>query len=571
MHRIARLLFAGILLLLVPRPGLTTTPIVLANPGFESGVSPWHICGGATHVDAQVAGANAVHSGRYAIQLQNPSTTVGCPSPPPGYEYMGLTPQALWQEVTIPADTPAVTVSFWYWVDGLPRTDLDVYLASNMYKFSAGFGGADLGRISPYLLPGWQLFRYVLTPDELAKVRGKTLWLAFRLYDPLGANDTLTFRIDDVQVVGADVRTTAAPLPAALRGDGSQPLAFIREDAANSYRTRLYRMDTDGRNLHLMYPGQLSDVGRPVWSHSGRNIALIDGNTYPPGETNPDKYVPATALVVVNADGSNPRPIYQTTGIPGSPCPPTTTEYPDFIQQLTNVSWSPDDRVLAASIFAYNRYCSGRLEGGLARIERIDAATGASTRLLDYATTPHWGTNNRLLFEAYDLVGSNRGGSIWDLDLGVQPPAEHQLLSGKGFDEDNDPVWHPDGRRFATIRPTGSYRYDADGNASRNQALMLFDRQNLASPRMLLLADHGGIRHPTWSPDGTYLIYTLIHASATDIWWLDVATGATGPITTDGLSSDANWRPACPGLAGVRRNSVCAGVGQRSYLPLVQR
>jgi hypothetical protein len=130
-HRTARLLFAGILLLLVPRPGLATTPIVLANPGFESGVSPWHICGGATHVDAQVAGANAVHSGRYAIQLQNPSTTVGCPSPPPGYEYMGLTPQALWQEVTIPADTPAVTVSFWYWVDGCrARTWMSIWRAT---------------------------------------------------------------------------------------------------------------------------------------------------------------------------------------------------------------------------------------------------------------------------------------------------------------------------------------------------------------------------------------------------------------------------------------------------------
>jgi hypothetical protein len=105
-----------------------------------------------------------------------------------------------------------------------------------------------------------------------------------------------------VQVSGAAVRTTAAPLPAALRGDGSRPLAVIRAAAGNAFRTRLDRIDTDGRNPQLIYPGQLSAVARPVWSHSGRRIGLIDGNTYPPNQTNLDRYVPATALALMNAE-----------------------------------------------------------------------------------------------------------------------------------------------------------------------------------------------------------------------------------------------------------------------------
>src|SRR6185369_15341650 len=47
----------------------------------------------------------------------------------------------------------------------------------------------------------------------------------------------------------------------------------------------------------------------------------------------------------------------------------------------------------------------------------------------------------------------------------------------------------------------------------------------------------------TWSPDGRYVLYTLFEAAdAANVWWLDVATGATGRVTDDGASLSVDWR-----------------------------
>lgn len=548
----------------LPRHSQASAPLqtnnLVANGGFENGFNGWQTCGTARLADAQGGAATMVHNGRYAARF---GTTAGnnCPKPPSGYDYMCCNQQAVWQQIAIPADAPALTVSFWYWVEGTPQEDLDVLLGANQYDFTNSFNGVYLGRVSPYYLPGWQLYRHVLKPADLDKVRGKTLLLSFQLEDPV--DDKFNFAIDDVQVVPAAVRTTPALLPAALKGDGTLPLAYVRTDADNSYNRRLYRMDTDGTKAELIYRGELSDVGEPVWSWGGTQIAIIDGNVYPPDERDPNKYVTATALTVMNCDGSNLRQIHQTGGIPGDP---------DFIQEFTDLSWAPDDSGLAASIFAYQRYDSGKLDGGLARIELINATTGKNTKLLDYATSPEWGRNNRILFEAYDLLGKDRDEGVWELNVATQPLVEQQLTRRGGYDEDNEPVWAPDGQHFVTVRPTGSSRYEEDGDSVRNEALMLFDRNDLAKPRMLLLGDLGYLSHPAWSPDGKYVVYTLGQGNRSDIWWLEVATGATGPITTDGLSRDAHWRPNPPTLG---LQAAPCGVSPASpvkvYLPFVQR
>jgi WD40-like Beta Propeller Repeat len=97
-------------------------------------------------------------------------------------------------------------------------------------------------------------------------------------------------------------------------------------------------------------------------------------------------------------------------------------------------------------------------------------------------------------------------------------------------DGDRLPTWAPDGRHFVTAREMGGYRFDANGLAIRNEAVMLHDHEDLQNPRVLLIADHGGISGAiddfTWSPDGRYVLYTLYEsADAANVWWLDVTTG----------------------------------------------
>ena len=84
---------------------------------------------------------------------------------------------------------------------------------------------------------------------------------------------------------------------------------------------------------------------------------------------------------------------------------------------------------------------------------------------------------------------------------------------------------------------------------------MLHDREDLDNPRVLLIADHGGISGAiddfTWSPDGRYVLYTLYEsADAANVWWLDVTTGATGRVTNDGASVSVDWRQRADGGPG---------------------
>jgi hypothetical protein len=545
------------------------SPNLLANPGFENRFISWGTCGTARLADTQAGGPTVAHSGRYAAQFGSPSGE-DCPEPPEGYEYMCCNVQAIWQQVTIPANAPAVTVSFWYWVQE-PEAgyvpDLAVYLGTNQFQFTQQFEGEVLGYLDPAHLPGWQLFRRVLTPDELAEVRGKTLLLSFLWNEEPTA--TTWMRLDDVRVALADERTAASPLPAALQGDGTRPIAYVHLDPENEYTRELWRMDTDGGNPILCYPGELSDVGEPTWANSGNALALIDGNLYPPDSANGTLASALTLIQIAGADcPQNVEQIYQTTSQPGDP---------PFIQEITEITWAPDDSGLAISIFAYTPPNYPDPGFGLARIELINVANGNNTKLLDYATSPHWSrATNRILFEAYDLQGDSRDESVWELDVSGQPIVERQLLKGQGFsEEDQEPTWAPDGQHFATTRPTASYRYDDEGDPYRNEAIMLFNRDDLDNPRQLLLADHGGIDHLAWSPDGNYLLYTLYtpqgNRSLRNVWWLNVATGATGPVTTDGLSLNANWRPPCTGLQRVTPGGCSVAPPNAIYLPLTRR
>lgn len=517
---------------------------LIANPGFEAGLEPWVACGGAQLVDAQAPGATAamVHSGRYALRLGNPTGT-DCPPPPPGYEYLGKVDQALLQSVTVPADAPGVTVSFWYSITGNASTEVSIILSDNLY--TSNYNSSETAYLDRLLYgdqPGWHLFRQVLDPTQLAFVKQLgTLKLQFRINDPLGADENSAFYIDDVQVTADTVTTTASPLPSALQSSGTQPLVYACADPKNpSYSDFICRVDTDGSNARQIFKGYLSSSSDPVWSPNGGTIALIDDNVYPAGETNPDKYVSATALVLVNPDGGAPRTIYQTAGQPGDPA---------LVSKLTNLAWSPDGSTLAAAFFDYQRRSNGTIEGALASIDLIDAATGASSPLLQYATAPGWSATNQVLFETYDLYdnGNRTTHSIWKLDLNQNPPVEQPLIPEPALrystDNDFDPVWAPDGQQFVTIRTVSGNHYDADGDNRYNHAMMLTNPQDVTNPRMLLLADNGDIAAPTWSPDGKYIAYTLSRDGKRDIWWLDVASGATGPITKDGLSHNASWRP----------------------------
>jgi hypothetical protein len=96
------------------------------------------------------------------------------------------------------------------------------------YQFDPGLIGVKLGTFPTDQPPGWQLYRTVLQGERLERVRGRTLRFAIVIQGGTSVGPDTVLLIDDVQVIAADGRTAASPLPPALRGDGSRPLAVIR-------------------------------------------------------------------------------------------------------------------------------------------------------------------------------------------------------------------------------------------------------------------------------------------------------------------------------------------------------
>lgn len=548
-------LFSSGTMALSQSPAPTNAPNLIQDGGFEQQGEGWGACGNVRLVDAQSAGAEFVYSGRYAFLMGRDADGSECPQLPDQ-----TTPrQILTQELSIPANATAVTVSFWF--RAAAGTSVDVFLAQGFYQFDPNLNGVRLGSFATDQPPGCQLYRTTLQGERLDRVRGLSLRFSIVIQERTGVEPNTVLLIDDVRVVAADERTAASPLPPALRGDGSRPLAVVRREAGNLW---LYRMDTDGGNAQLIYRGLLGNVRAPAWSPDGQRIAVVDNNTWPWPNIDPDPQnnLSASAITVLNADGSGAAQIYQTQSQKGSRCPFVPTpgeprERPSLINQVSRVQWMPDNNRVIFSQTGFAVFCDGSFaQGGRSDILSVTPPSIVPATFAEYATRPSVSRDGRVLFDGFDLSSSrdNRTDGVWEANPGAQPP-ESRLLANNA---DREPVWVPDGSRFAVVRVTTSPSSDA---RDRTFAIMLYDRQRLDNPRMLLFADHGRIiSRLSWSPDGAYLVYTLEGFDGrTNIWWLDVSTGATGPVTTDGVALEAAWRPG-PGA-----------INNRIFLPLVVR
>jgi hypothetical protein len=548
------LMFAVSPLLPQAAPSLaqTTATNLIANPGFETNGSGWQRCGDATVIDALAPGVTPamVHAGRYAMRIHYNTDDLSCG----GEAFFDPVAQA-GHAFTVPTDAQDLTISFWYSRIDDPWFELQPILGtSSDYAERA----VSLSWVYEDELSGWNLYRTELTATELDAVRGRTINLFFSIFTTTAARSgdspgavanqaPGSYYIDDVRVVAGVERTAESPLPAALQSDGTRPIVYL-----SGALDGIARMNRDGSGGQMLYSGRAGSPLNPVWSSKGDRIAVLDNWLTPENNTNL-QVIPAfiTILSTVDANGGGLREIYRTAGLPGRRGTPTEEEIPALDVEIYSMDWSPGDDALALTLCSRNRDSTGATTDSICWAELISAATGDSIGKIEPAFRPNWGFNNRLLFEDTDAYQARPDG-VWEVDLTQNPPVETLLVPGTGAQfapslrTDNWPVWSPDGTKFATVRDVAGLHYDDNGNTVFHDAIMLFERTQPVG-EMLLLVDHGS--EPTgltWSPDGNYLLYNLTQGDATDIWWVEVASGLTGKVTNDGASIAANWRPACP-------------------------
>ena len=550
-HRVVG--FVALLLSVAPAPRAAVAQELVQNGGFEDGSAPWSGCGGVDVVDRQSAGTTAamVRTGRYAARVGGLSDD-SCGSV--------LNQFVLVQPVTIPADAGDLTLSFWFSrlgpdldPQGNSVADLSVSLSTDPF-----FATALFDVVTHNVLRGWMPFRGHLAADDLAAVRGQTMYLRFAV--SFTGDSGITYFVDDVSLVAADVRTQAEPLPPALAGDGSRPLVLLQQNPANTSGLTVVRLDTDGTKPQAIDTGSNHAPRIPRWAPDGSRIAVVDDDVFPRDNTVPASLkAHISRLSVLRPDGSGRHEIAATTGMTGTSgtppfcIPPQCVDLPRpaLDQVIKGVEWSPDGRQLAITICARSRYFWGESDDDLCRVAIVDATSGDVVRNdLDGWFRPDWSATGGVLFTGPARFPDYTIRGVFQGDPSATPPGEQLILPAPTdllIGGDRLPTWAPDGRHFVTAREIRGYRYGANGFAYRSEAVLLHDRDDLENPHVLVIADQGGtsgaIDDFTWSPDGRYVLYTLFEdADAANVWWLDVATGATGRVTDDGTSASVDWR-----------------------------
>lgn len=102
--------------------------------------------------------------------------------------------------------------------------------------------------------------------------------------------------------------------------------------------------------------------------------------------------------------------------------------------------------------------------------------------------------------------------------------------------------WSPDETQLVFAK-TGAGSTVVNGEIASIYSIKTLDIAT-GEEKTLLQVDHGSlIGNLSWSPDGDFIVYSLnVDGGNAQIWWLEVATGKTGPITNTINGYGATWR-----------------------------
>lgn len=226
-----------------------------------------------------------------------------------------------------------------------------------------------------------------------------------------------TLPIPDQPVRPTD--TLPTPTPAVPTSDEPlPPLVFVRGG-------NLWRSSGDGSALRqLTRFDQESYTEHPAVAPDGSRIAYIHVTPPPLTATLP---LPLSGVFVIDANGSNPRPIWQ----PGQ-------------GQVSQPSWSPDGQALYVAANSVEPTISNT--GGLGQLQvvRIDLATGARQTVLTAAMDPALAPDGSVL--AFIRLSLER--PAMSLALAAPDGSDvRTLIDGTDFEGFYAPRFSPDGQR----------------------------------------------------------------------------------------------------------------------------
>ena len=255
----------------------------------------------------------------------------------------------------------------------------------------------------------------------------------------------------------------------------------------------IWSIDADGTNLTGLAAGR-----KPVWSPDGERIAFLRDSI--------DSLDIHSDIWIMVADGTDSVPL--ELGLLGF----------GFIGRL---AWSPD-----GTRIAFESYPSSLPRNH--EIWVIDLDGTDPVKLFD-GFSPAWSPDGTKIAYSKLLPGNVRAG-IWVTDA---DGTNTTWLINDGF----EPAWSPDGTDIAFTRMVIDANHDK-GEGSVALAMMNAD----GSSSVELAGDMLWNLHPSWSPDGTRIVFHQLFEFGVDsrIWTID-ADGNNRTLLTKGHSP--SWSP----------------------------
>ena len=499
-------------------------PNLISNGDFESDEA-WINCGGARYEPRDLA-----TSGNRVLMLDSRSA---CEAGADRDIVAATT-----QQIDLPGGfSDVLTISFQVRAEGVvPSLAFDLYLGNAVGESLQLFGGYRITSITQEAdeAPGWNLITLLVTRAQIEReIEASPLFLTFQFRSSAEVAAT-TIYLDDVRVTdGFRGTTQAAPMPDALR------------NYAGDSRILFYKLTTEERAVASMRPNGDDMVvyeqipaatveGLARWFNESQitlsqkkfNPALPDDPSIQPGGS--------TDVIRYNLANGNEELVYQTIGEPGKFLFQDALENKAaFDFEVRRTVWDAERNRGALSVCGRNRSPQFELNSDdLCKLFIIDATTNEIINDEVNGFAPEWSASGRLAYYYADKIyTASLSGTRLNPTVVYEGPNLLQALD-----------WSPDETQLV-IAELGSGSAVINGEIENIYTIKILDLAT-GQAENLLRVDHGSlIANLSWSPDGEFVIYSLnVDGGGAQVWWLEVATGQTGPITNTISGYAGTWQ-----------------------------
>lgn len=485
---------------------------LIRNGSFESeGI--WELCGGTYYLDDPTA-----PSGGKVMELSGEGEIC--------YEdYFGFFNKdaRFSQEVLGAKGEELLFISFWIKIEGELESNISCsFYLSSTYTSEDYFVGSSGRKTS-----GWTRIQFIVTESDrdFYLDNDSPIFFVISTDDLKGAK----IYLDDIQIKTQMEYSTPSSMPDDLKNyTGEERLVFM-----NWTNNSVATMAPNGSNMVNYDHIALDFANTPSWI-SQAEIAISEKYFVPALPQDPATVAAAsTKFLKYSLDRRGEGSVlYESLGVAGKYYFSGSYDNTEALDvEVWNADWDLDRNRYAMSVCARNRL-PGFVSDDVCLIYLMDANTHEVLNDETRGVNPKWSASGKLVY--YN-----------DFALHLARIEGTELRSEELYRSEGEVYqvadWSPDEQSIVFAEKNISQTF-LNGEKAYVGFIKILDLQTRAS-RTIVAVDFGNLLNDlNWSKDGKYIYYTVKMPNGNQqIWWADVMTSQTGPVTNTISAGYANW------------------------------